>query len=59
MSPQKETAGAQTTFARLGDALRHPCTYARQCGFGTFQILFLPAVAVGSLLTVLYFDQAR
>lgn len=59
MSPQKETAGSQTTLARLGFALRHPRTYARQCGFGTFQILFLPAVTVGSPLTALYLAHPR
>ncbi|MFE2097908.1 hypothetical protein [Streptomyces sp. NPDC059468] len=60
MSPQKQAVTSQTALGRLRNALRHPRTYARECGFGTFHILFLPTVTVGSLLlTALYLDHLR
>ncbi|MZE80030.1 hypothetical protein [Streptomyces xinghaiensis] len=59
MSPEKPAAASLTTLARLWHVLRHPRWYARRCGFGTFQILVLPAVTTGSLLTALYLGHPR
>lgn len=59
MNPEKLAAASLTALARLWYVLRHPRWYARRCGFGTFQILFLPAVTTGSLLTALYLGRPR
>lgn len=59
MNLGKLAAASLTTLARLWYVLRHPRRYARRCGFGTFQILLLPAVTTGSLLTALYLGRPQ
>ncbi|MFF0014719.1 hypothetical protein [Streptomyces sp. NPDC005374] len=44
---------------QVGWVLRHPATYVGRFGFGTFQVLFLPALVTGTTLTTLYAGQFR
>jgi hypothetical protein len=53
MSPRKQAAASWSTLARLGYVLRHPRWYAQRFGFGAFQVLFLPALVVGTLVLAL------
>ncbi|MFI5796839.1 hypothetical protein [Streptomyces sp. NPDC051677] len=44
-------------LGQVGWVLRHPATYVGRFGFGTFQVLFLPVLVIGTTLTMLYTGQ--
>lgn len=46
-------------LGRVGWVLRHPARYVGRFGFGAFQMLFLPALVTGALVTTLYTGRSR
>lgn len=46
-------------LGQAGWVLRHPAKYVGRFGFGALQVLFLPALATGTTLTMLYTGPLR